>query len=86
MTLLVSTHDLEVAAERFARIMLLNRRLVAFGAPEDVMRPELLLPTFGGHASVQAGERDKVVVYDTCCDGGEPDEVQEKSSGARAGI
>jgi manganese/iron transport system ATP-binding protein len=73
VTILVSTHDLEVAAQRFARIMLLNRTLVAFGSPAQVMKPELLLPTFGGHASVQAGAQGKVVVYDTCCDGGEPD-------------
>jgi manganese/iron transport system ATP-binding protein len=74
VTLLVSTHDLDVAAERFAHIMLLNRTLVAFGSRDEVMRPDLLLPTFGGHASVQpAGERGKVVVYDTCCDGGETD-------------
>jgi len=76
VTLLVSTHDLDVAAKQFARIMLLNRRLVAFGSPAAVMRAELLLPTFGGHASVQAvaaenGGSGSVVVYDTCCDGGE---------------
>jgi manganese/iron transport system ATP-binding protein len=69
VTILVSTHDLDVAAERFARIMLLNRTLVAFGTRDEVMTPDLLLPTFGGHASVQG--RGKVVVYDTCCDGGE---------------
>jgi len=72
VTVLVSTHDLDVAAERFARIMLLNRTLVALGTRDEVMRPDLLLPTFGGHASIQGGERGKVVVYDTCCDGGEP--------------
>jgi manganese/iron transport system ATP-binding protein len=71
VTLLVSTHDLDVAAERFGLIMLLNRTLVALGTREQVMRPELLLPTFGGHASVQPAERGKVVVYDTCCDGGD---------------
>jgi manganese/iron transport system ATP-binding protein len=69
VTLLVSTHDLTVAAERFARIILLNRTLVAFGTRDEVMKPELLLPTFGGHASVQAGAGGGVVVYDTCCDG-----------------
>jgi manganese/iron transport system ATP-binding protein len=69
VTLLVSTHDLDVAAQRFARIMLLNRTLVAFGTPAEVMQPHLLLPTFGGHASVQPAEPGKVVVYDTCCDG-----------------
>jgi len=40
------------------------------------MRTELLLPTFGGHASVQVSSPDdgapgNVMVYDTCCDGGE---------------
>jgi hypothetical protein len=59
---------------------------VAFGTPAEVMQPGLLLPTFGGHASVQPAEQGKVVVYDTCCDGGEPDEVQGKTRGARAGV
>jgi len=54
-------------AERFARIMLLNRTLVAFGSREEVRRPDLLLPTFGGHASVQ--DRGRLLVYDSCCDG-----------------
>jgi manganese/iron transport system ATP-binding protein len=71
VTLLVSTHDLDVAAQRFARIMLLNRTLVAFGPPAEVMRSELLLPTFGGHVSVQGGEKGKVMVFDTCCAGGD---------------
>jgi manganese/iron transport system ATP-binding protein len=75
VTILVSTHDLDVAAERFARIMLLNRSLVAFGTPAEVMRPDLLLPTFGGHASVRAGAGGGVVVYDTCCDGGDTERV-----------
>jgi len=86
VTVLVSTHDLEVAAQRFSRIMLLNRTLVAFGTPAQVMQPENLLPTFGGHASVHPGEKGKVVVYDTCCDGGEPDTVEKDAlPGARAG-
>jgi len=76
VTLLVSTHDLDIAAREFRRIMLLNRKLVALGPPSSVMRTELLLPTFGGHASVQLqaaenGAPGNVVVYDTCCDGGD---------------
>jgi len=99
VTLLVSTHDLDMAAKRFARIMLLNRRIVALGEPGAVMRTELLLPTFGGHASVQNegvenGGRAKVVVFDTCCDGGEthPDthgeaeKAASSTSGTRTGL
>jgi manganese/iron transport system ATP-binding protein len=78
VTLLVSTHDLKVAADHFTRIMLLNRTLVAFGAPQDVLRPELLLPTFGGHASAESGR--SVFVYDSCCDGGESEEARSKGA------
>jgi manganese/iron transport system ATP-binding protein len=84
VTLMVSTHDLDVAAERFARIMLLNRTLVAFGTRGEVMRPELLLPTFGGHGSVQPGGHGGVLVYDTCCDGGETTASDSELPGARA--
>jgi len=68
VTLLVSTHDLDVAAERFSRIMLLNRTLIAFASREDVMKPEILVSTFGGHAAHGGGEQG-VLVFDTCCDG-----------------
>jgi len=71
VTALVATHDLDMAAERFPRIMLLNRRLIAFGGKAEVFTPELLLTTFGGHVRAVQGAGRNVVVYDTCCDGGE---------------
>jgi manganese/iron transport system ATP-binding protein len=74
VTLLVSTHDLDVAAERFSRVMLLNRTIVAFGPRDAVLEPELLFSTFGGRVSVQRqGESGKVYVYDTCCEGDHAD-------------
>ncbi len=69
VTLLVSTHDLDVAAERFSRILLLNRTLIAFGTPAEVMKPEILVSTFGGHGAVRSGESGGVLVFDSCCDG-----------------
>ena len=39
LTLLVSTHDLNLAAERFDQILLLNRRLIAFGSPAQASKP-----------------------------------------------
>jgi manganese/iron transport system ATP-binding protein len=71
VTAMVSTHDLDMASERFPRIMLLNRRLIAFGGKAEVLTQELLLKTFGGHVRVQEGEGRQVMVYDTCCDGGD---------------
>lgn len=70
VTALVATHDLDMAAERFPRIMLLNRKLIAFGGKAEVFTPENLLTTFGGHVRAQGTGRN-VIVFDSCCDGGE---------------
>ncbi len=48
VTVMVSTHDLGTVAERFDRLMLLNRRLVAFGRTEQVFTIDLLNRTYGG--------------------------------------
>jgi manganese/iron transport system ATP-binding protein len=63
VTVLVSTHDLSLASERFPRVMLLNRRLVAFGPPAEVFRPEAVRRAFGG----QLLFLDGAVVVDQCC-------------------
>ena len=48
VTVLVATHDLTLAAERFDRVMLLNRTMVALGRAEEVLRDENLLVAYGG--------------------------------------
>jgi manganese/iron transport system ATP-binding protein len=83
VTLLVSTHDLEMASQRFGRIMLLNGRLVALGSREEVLTPERLVEAFGAHASVQAGPGGKVAVFDTCCGGGEHEPAAETHEAPR---
>lgn len=52
VTVLVATHDLTLAANRFDRVLLLNRQMVAFGAPTAVLTPENLLAAFGGHLPI----------------------------------
>ncbi len=68
VTVMVATHDLDQAATAFDRVLLLNRRLYGFGAPQDVLRAENLLAAYGGHLRVLAAEN--VLVGDTCCQGG----------------
>ena len=46
-TIMVSTHDLELAVERFDYLLLVNRRLIAFGPPRDILTTEALVETFG---------------------------------------
>lgn len=47
-TVMVVHHDLETAAEFFDRIVIVNKRLFAYGPPRNVMRPDLLVEVYGG--------------------------------------
>jgi manganese/iron transport system ATP-binding protein len=68
VTVLVATHDLNLAGERFDRVMLLNRRLVAYGPPAQVLDTKNLLVAYGGHMHRIEGAGD-MFLADTCCDG-----------------
>ena len=48
-TLLVATHDLSCVAACFDLAVLLNRKLIALGPPNEVFTPELLSEAFAGH-------------------------------------
>ncbi len=47
VTAMISTHDLNLAAGRFDLILLLNRRLIAFGPPSEVLQQDSLQRAFG---------------------------------------
>ncbi len=70
VTLLVSTHDLNLAVERFDRLALLNGQLVAYGSPRSAVTPETLAAAYGGQA-VWRGEDYALVLGDIDCCGGE---------------
>jgi ABC-type Mn2+/Zn2+ transport system ATPase subunit len=65
ITVLVSTHDMETAAQRFELTALLNRRLIAYGEPAIVFTQEHLSEAFGGQAIFLGG----MAVIDQCCSG-----------------
>jgi len=71
VTELIATHDLNLAAERFDQVMLLNRRLVAFGAPSQVLTRAHLLEAYGGHVHLLADGDGLLLVTDTHCEGDE---------------
>jgi manganese/iron transport system ATP-binding protein len=64
VTVLVSTHDLKMASERFELAALLNHRLVAFGSPETVFNTEHISEAFS-HVIFVNGN----AVVDDCCGG-----------------
>lgn len=68
VTLLMATHDLNLAAEHFDRVLLLNGRLIAAGRPEEVLQADHLLRAYGGHVHVVTSGDETLLLTDTCCD------------------
>ena len=71
VTVLVSTHDLDLAARRFDQVVLLNRKLIHAGAPGEVFTEKHLHEAFGGQMVVVDG---RMIVVDQCCCGGDGEE------------
>lgn len=71
VTVLVATHDLNQAAEQFAKVMLLNRRLVALGTPREVLTPALLSQAYGSQLHVVHSAEGDLLLTDSCCGEGE---------------
>lgn len=73
VTVLVSTHDLSMAASSFDRVMLLKRRLVAMGTPDEVFTRRYVSEGFGE----QVLYIDGAAAVDHCCPGDESDHLEE---------
>lgn len=71
VTVMISTHDLNLAASRFDRVLLLNHHLVGYGPAAKVFTTQTIAETFGGHVLVLNSSGPTVVV-DECCS---PDHV-----------
>jgi len=63
VTVLVSTHDLNMAAQRFEQVLLLNRRLIAYGPPSEALTTDLIQQAFSGRVMFV----DNIAVVDECC-------------------
>jgi ABC-type Mn2+/Zn2+ transport system ATPase subunit len=63
VTVMVSTHDLSMAAERFEYVLLLNRRAIAFGSPAQVFTAGHIRAAFGS----QVLNIEGALVVDECC-------------------
>src|SRR5215211_1998541 len=64
VTVMVATHDLDQAARHFDRIMLLNRRIIAFDLPQNVLHTDHLLQAYGGRLKLAPGG---TILVDDCC-------------------
>jgi ABC-type Mn2+/Zn2+ transport system ATPase subunit len=68
VTVLVATHDLNLAADTFDRVMLLNQKIIAFDHPSNVLTSDNLLRAYGGHLHILGENGKGMVLVDDCCD------------------
>jgi len=64
VTVMISTHDLNLAASRFEQVLLLNHRVVAYGAVREVFTPQALGQAFSGQVLMLP---DGLALVDDCC-------------------
>jgi manganese/iron transport system ATP-binding protein len=67
VTVVVSLHDLKMAAQKFDRVMLLNHAMLAIGMPDQVLNSENLVAAYGGHLHLLPTEDGTLALGDTCC-------------------
>ena len=70
VTVLVATHDLNLAAENFDQVLLLNRRVVFYGPPAEALTTKTLSEAYGGHLH-RLDHEGPLLLADTCCEGEE---------------
>ena len=68
VTVLISLHDLNLAAEHFDRVMLINKRMIGVGSADEILVPENLIEAYGGHLHLVTTEDGMLAVGDTCCE------------------
>ena len=64
VTAIISTHDLNLAVTRFETVMLINKRLVAYGPAKEVLSQENLQKAFGSSLLVM---ENGAMLVDECC-------------------
>ncbi len=70
VTVLVALHDLRLATDRFDRIMLLNRGLIACGPAHETLTAERLQAAYGGRLHAIQTPEGRLILSDACREGG----------------
>jgi manganese/iron transport system ATP-binding protein len=71
VTVLVTLHDLNMASEKFEKILLLNRDMIAYGLPDHALSSNHLTMAYGNHMHVVLDDEQHptMTINDTCCGG-----------------
>ncbi len=70
VTILLATHDLQMAAKWSDRVLLLNGDLVAYGPPAEILCPDALQRVYGGQLTLWEHEKGTLILGDGHCSGG----------------
>jgi ABC-type Mn2+/Zn2+ transport system ATPase subunit len=68
---MIAMHDLKLASERFDRVLLINKRLLGIGNPQEVFVPEILARAYGSHIKMLTTKDGVLAIEDTCCEEGD---------------
>lgn len=69
ITVLVSTHDLNLASEKFDRLLLLNHQVIGFGHADQVLSANNLHDAYGEQMRLIETDNGTLALNDTCCEG-----------------
>ena len=69
VTVLTATHDLNLAAKHFDRVMLLNRRLISYGPATNALTQAALIQAYGNQVHMLPSADGALILSDTCCEG-----------------
>jgi len=67
VTVILATHDLNLAADRFDRLLLLNTEVIAYGPPREILCPDILRRAYGGQLAVWEHENGLMLIGDGHC-------------------
>ncbi len=67
VSVIVATHDLGLASERFDKAMLLNHNLIGFGKPREIFNENNLKTAYGNHLQVIETDEGSIMIDDSCC-------------------
>lgn len=84
LTVVVTTHDLNAVAAHLPRVVCLNGRITADGAPDAVLTPDVLAATYGGPMRV-LHDGGRVVVVDATPAGLGPRPVPDRPAAGVTG-
>jgi ABC-type Mn2+/Zn2+ transport system ATPase subunit len=67
ITVLIATHNLSQARQRYDKVLMLNRHQIAYGPADEVFTPDNLAQTFGAGITLWQGEQEFVLFSDKPC-------------------